>query len=68
MSPLTILTDALQSIPPAIRKGLLIVWALAVVGVGIAQIVSFDTGKANDVLLYLGLYLGVQSAANVKDE
>lgn len=66
MNPLTILTDFLQSIPAPIRKSLLVIWALAVVAVGVAQIVDYDTGKANDVLLYLGLYLGVQSAANVK--
>lgn len=65
MSPLSIISNALQSIPPIIRKVLLVVWALAVVGVGVAQIVGLDTGKTNDVLLYLGLYLGVQSAANV---
>ena len=68
MNPLNILTEALQSIPAKWRKALLVVWALVVVAVGGAQILDLDTGKTNDVLLYLGLYLGVQSAANVKGE
>lgn len=66
MTPLSIITDTLKSIPPAFRKGLLLAWALAVVAVGVLAIVDVSTGKAEEVLLYLGLYLGLQSAANVE--
>lgn len=69
MNVLTILTDALQSIPSPVRRGLLIVFALCVVATGTSRIVGFD-GWPNleAALLYIGGYLGVQSAANVKVE
>jgi hypothetical protein len=67
MNPLQIITEFLQSIPPRVRKIILLVFALAVV---IVQILSlFDTGldfgKINAVLAIIGGYLGFQSAANV---
>ncbi|WP_311209373.1 MULTISPECIES: hypothetical protein [unclassified Aeromicrobium] len=65
MTPFTILAGALQAVPPIVRQGLLVLWALAIVAVGGLEVADVATGKANDVLLYIGLYLGVQSAANV---
>lgn len=67
MSPFTIISEALQSIPAAARKGLLYLFALSVVVVTVAKIVELDWNydKIFEVLTYLGGYLGVQSAANV---
>ena len=68
MNVITIITDALQSIPKPVRKGLLTVYALCVVGTGVSRIAGFE-GWPNleDALLYIGGYLGVQSAANVHE-
>lgn len=68
MTVLSILTDALQAIPPKVRQGLLVVFAAAVVVDGALQLSGVDTGSTDTVLLYVGGYLGVQSAANVKQK
>lgn len=71
MTVLTIITTALQAIPSWLRQGLLLAFALFVVAYGALGILDVDTvlgldrGKLGDVLLYLGGYLGVQSAVNV---
>lgn len=65
MSALTILTDALRAIPAPVRQGLLVVWALLVVAAGALRIADIDTGPLEPILLYVGGYLGAQSAANV---
>ena len=66
MSPLTILTNALQAIPAKARMGLLVTYSLVVVATGISRLAGFDgLDYLEDVLLYVGGYLGVQSAANV---
>lgn len=67
MTPLSIITEALRAIPEWARRALLVTFALAVVTFGALQILDVNTGKMADVLVYLGGYLGVQSAANVGD-
>lgn len=68
MTPTTIILDALQAIPPAVRKGLLVVFALVVVAETVLRIFEAELpyDKIDQVLVYVGGYLGVQSAANVK--
>lgn len=69
MTVFAVLTEALQKIPAPVRKGLLIAFALFVAGEFIAEeILGYDTGKTDEVLLYVGGYLGIQSAANVKPD
>lgn len=69
MNPFVILTEALRSIPAPVRRALLIVFALCVAGEFVLEeILGYDTGKTDEILLYIGGYLGVQSAANVKPE
>ena len=65
MSIITIISDALQSLPPKARKGLYAAYALVVIAAGAAAIADIDTGKLNDVLLYVGGFLGVTAASNV---
>ena len=68
MNPFVILTEAFRAIPAPVRKVLLIVFALGVAGEFVAEeILGYDTGKTDEILLYVGGYLGVQSAANVRD-
>lgn len=68
MTITTIITDALQAIPPWMRKTLLIVFALVIVAETVLRIfeVGLPYDKIDQVLVYVGGYLGVQSAANVK--
>jgi hypothetical protein len=61
----TIVSEALQSLPPKVRKGLYSVYALVVIGAGVAQILDYDTANLNDILLYVGGFLGVTAATNV---
>lgn len=67
MTPLQILTDALQAIPSWLRKTLLILFAVVVVAENVLRIFEVDLSydKIDQVLVYVGGYLGVQSAANV---
>jgi len=67
MNALTIITTALQSIPANVRKGLLLAYALVVVVVEILKLteLDWDYDVINQILLIVGGYLGVQSAANV---
>lgn len=67
MTPVTIIADLLRTIPEPVRKGLLIVFALCVVAEAVLSIaeVDLDYDKIDKILLYIGGYLGVQSAANV---
>jgi type IV secretory pathway VirB2 component (pilin) len=68
MTVASIITDALRSIPPKVRKIMLIVYALTIVAVGIVAIFGWTSAELNTALLVVGGYLGVQSAANVTDE
>ena len=67
MSPLSVITEALQSIPAAVRKWILLAYALAVVVVTVLAVVQVDLDYETiwAVLGILGGYLGFQSAANV---
>jgi uncharacterized membrane protein len=67
MNPVTIVTQALQSIPPNVRKFVLLAYAVVVLVVGIlaAVGVDMDYDKITVVLTIIGGYLGVQSGANV---
>lgn len=65
MNVFTIVSEALQSLPPKVRKGLYSVYALTVIGAGVAQILDYDTQNLNDILLYVGGFLGVTAATNV---
>lgn len=67
MTPLQILTDALQAIPSWLRKTLLILFAVVVVAEQISRIVEVDLAydKIDQALVLVGGYLGIQSAANV---
>jgi succinate-acetate transporter protein len=68
-TPAMILSEALRMIPGWLRHLLLVAYALVVVLVAIGQIIDYplEYDKINEVLVYIGGYLGVQSAANVKD-
>jgi hypothetical protein len=68
MNVFSIVSEALQSLPPKVRKGLYVVYALCVIGAGVAQVLDVDTQNLNDVLLYVGGFLGVTAASNVKPE
>lgn len=66
MTPVNIITDFLQSIPPRMRKAMLLVFALVVVATQIAEAFDYDlhTGIYRTLAL-IGGYLGIQSVANV---
>jgi uncharacterized membrane protein len=70
MNPYTVIANALQSIPPHIRRWILLGYSVTVVLVGILALVGVDLDydTINAVLLALGGYLGFQSAANVPPE
>jgi hypothetical protein len=70
MNPVGIITSWLQEIPPAVRRYILLGYALIVVGIGIVALlgVDLDYTKINMVLTIIGGYLGFQSAANVPAE
>ena len=65
MTTLTILTDALRAIPEKARKSILVAYALVVVGTQIAEIFVTLHSGVYQMLVIIGGYLGVQSAANV---
>ena len=67
MNPIGIITEYLQSIPPKVRKYILLAYAIAVVVVQLLALfeVNLDYLKVNGALAILGGYLGFQSAANV---
>lgn len=68
MSPLSILTELLQAIPPWLRRALLVLFALLVVAEQVCRIFNADLpyDQVDRALVYVGGYLGIQSAANVK--
>ena len=67
MTIASIITDALRSIPAPLRRVLLVTFALVAVGLQVLQLIEVELpyDKINTVLVLLGGYLGVQSAANV---
>lgn len=67
MSPLQIITEALQKIPAAVRFWINVLFSLVVVAVSILAVLDVELAydKINQVLIIVGGYLGVQSAANV---
>jgi len=67
MNPVSIITSWLQSIPPKVRQGILLGYALVCVVVGLLALfgVDLDYDKINEALVIIGGYLGFQSAANV---
>lgn len=70
MTPLSIITDLLRSIPSWLRSTLLALFALAVVGEVLCRIWALDLpyDKIDQTLVYVGGYLGVQSVANVRPQ
>ena len=66
MTPASIITETLRSVPAPVRRVLLAGWALGVVVLGVLAIAEVPTGWVPDAWLYIGGYLGVQSAANVE--
>lgn len=58
MNPLTL-------IPARYRKYAYAGYALAVIAVGALAIAGVETGKATDVLAYIGAALGLTAASNV---
>lgn len=58
MSPLT------NILTPTVRKYLYAAFALAGIVLGVCQIVGVETGKAADVLAYLGVVFGATAASN----
>lgn len=70
MTPATIVADLLRKIPPWVRLVMNACFALAVIVVQIGRIVEaeWNFGTINEVLVYIGGYLGVQSAFNVPAE
>jgi hypothetical protein len=67
MNVTTIITELLRKVPRLVRLTLLALFALTVVTEAILRIleVDLDYGKIDQILVYIGGYLGVQSAANV---
>jgi hypothetical protein len=67
MNPVAVITEALQSLPPAVRKWLLLGYSVLVVLVGVLALVGVGLpyDKITAVLTLVGGYLGVQSAVNV---
>lgn len=67
MTPTTILAQALQSIPANIRYWLLVCFSVVVGVLAVCRIFEVDLAydKINELLVLLGGYFGVQSAANV---
>lgn len=68
MNPVTVVTNALQSIPPQVRKLMLLGYAVVVLLAGLLASVGvdWDWEKITVVLTVIGGYLGVQSGANVE--
>jgi hypothetical protein len=65
MNPFTIITEYLQKIPRKVRQGIYLAFALCVVAEFILEeIAGIDTGKTDEILLYIGGYLGIQAGAN----
>ena len=69
MNATIIITDVLRSIPEKVRRALYIVYALVVVGEAICRIMEADLAydKIDQILVYVGGYLGVQAGANATD-
>lgn len=67
-TPLAIITEFLQGIPPKVRKVILLVFAALVVVTVVLKAVGFSDSRLDTALLIIGGYLGVQSGANVDDE
>lgn len=67
MSVLSILLELFRAIPEWLRKALLVVFALVVVGEQLARIFHADLpyDEIDQALVIVGGYLGIQSAANV---
>ena len=69
MTVASIITKALQAIPPRLRFGVLVVFAGVVVATQVAEAFSVDVHEGvYRTLVLIGGYLGVQSAANVSEE
>lgn len=56
----------MDAIPARLRKTLYLVLFIAGVVVGALQVADVDTGKAVDVIAYLGTALGLVAAGNVQ--
>lgn len=70
MTVATIIADLLRSIPRQLRKTLLVIFALVAVAEPLCRIFGVDLpyDDIDQALLYVGGYLGVQSAANVSTD
>lgn len=62
MNPLT------DIIPATARKWLYVAFAVAGLVLGVCQIIEVNTGKAAEVLAYLGIALGLTAASNTPAE
>ena len=69
MTQLALLPQLLQKIPPNVRRWMLIIYAVVVATVGVLRLfgVDLDYDTIDAILVGIGGYLGVQSAANVKE-
>lgn len=63
-----LIVDALRSIPPEVRKWMMLGLAAAVLVVQVAQILDapWDFDKIWQVVALVGGYLGIQGAANLR--
>jgi hypothetical protein len=63
----TVVADFLRAIPDGVRSALLRIYAGVVIVVAVSKIFHADLPYAeiNETLVYIGGYLGIQSAANV---
>lgn len=70
MGQLGVLAHLLQKIPPEVRRWMLIVYAIVVAVVGVLRLfgVDLDYDTIDAILVAIGGYLGIQSAANVGHE
>lgn len=59
---MNLLTDI---VPAHVRKYLYALFALAGIIVGALNIADIDTGKAAEVIAYIGIALGITAASNV---
>lgn len=58
--------NPLSQIPPKVRQYVYLAFTVAGIALGALAVAGVDTGKAGDVLAYLGAALGITAASNVK--
>lgn len=68
MNPISVVAEALRSIPAGARKAIYLTYAVVFLTAGAAAVGGVDVGTAPAVLGYIGVALGFTAAANVDSE